>query len=257
MDTQTPMTQTQEVQGFLEKNLTTLITLASFASAIAIIFLVGYPRFSALKEARTQVDAQSQKTAAMTAKLNGLKTLDEEKLIADATLLKTAVPSDKDITGLVIGLQQMASQNSLSITQFSATPGNLGASALSAPTPDPSGAVQSVAGPQAAAGGTTIDFTVTFRGDYSALENLLKASTETLRLISVKTAKIAPSSGAGSIDMLLSAKAYWKSPGDLGNYADPLPTLGSNAKVVEALAQYKILSGQPQPLPTGSVTSPF
>lgn len=251
-----PKVDKAEIEGFFEKNVTVILTVLSFVATVVIIIFITRTRFEAFTKSRSDLSLQTKRTDAMNQKLTGLRALDENSLIEKGQIAKSAVPAEKDVTGLVIGLQQLASGSNVSLVQFSASPGGLSATSSAQTAAPTEGKTAPAAVSQTS---PVVEFTATVRGDYPSLESFLKNSMESLRLISLKSVKISQSSsGASSLDMTTVAKAYWKGVGQLGDYSDPLPTLDKRQNdLLDALSKYKVYSVTPQPLPTGSNTSPF
>lgn len=266
------------------KNYLLPAVISIVITVIIIKFTV--PQINQIMEARQALKIEKARLDLLIEKSTRLERLDEATLKNDAQTTQNAVPSEKDVSGLIFTIDRLTKEASLSVKSFKMTPG-LVSTPSAKPEATPSGGKnKSVAVSQGDTSGfgqeNTSDQTKKGKSTGQRLrtppplnqlsfELLIEGATSNIRAFLEKIKKTNPLLSLSVLDFTQSDNDQGKAttkmlfyyqvlPTTLGKTDDALPVLTNNdQETITEVSRWPIYSQLP-PLATGAAvgkTNPF
>jgi Tfp pilus assembly protein PilO len=166
----------------------------------AVSLLVIRPKINDILKIRKEITQNQQKLDKLDKKLSSLKVLGKEEIKTQLKTLSAAIPSAKDPANLVITIEKLAADSSITLESFSLTPGGISTqSAQTDKTTD------------------RMDFKLALRGTYQSLKDFLANSLKTVRIIAVQSISVSAGGETGELDFAT----------ELSSFYNPLPKITS------------------------------
>lgn len=163
-----------------------LIPFLTLLTVVLVSFFVDKPAILTILETYREMESRILRKEKIKEKLNSLESLDEMALRSKITKTMAAVPAEKQVPGLLSGLERLANEASASIEGFTINPGKI--STVSGMTATSSGeAVQSstLIAEQKTGGMGVLDFQINLVGNYEALKAFLAKMENVNRIFSI------------------------------------------------------------------------
>lgn len=190
-----------------------------FLIAFLILFLSFYvlkPKIESSLVLSKEMDKSSVKLLALTKKVNALAALDPSELKEMFNMVNTAIPSDKDIPGFMLGIGRIAQEASVSVGLIEVSPGSISTSS-------------SEIAQNKKAGQQPITAKVTVTGLFQNIISFISKATNGRRLLKIEGINL---SGAGAqklnepISMSFSISLYYQPlPESLGVITLPIENI--------------------------------
>ncbi len=193
---------------------------------ISWLFIV--PKLGQILSIQEAVGKGQQRKMALESKLKELVGYlqDESSLDENLRQVDLALPYDKQIGGLVFGLESLAQEASLSVKAIQMTPGVISSSTKS--TIGKAG---------------QIDVKVTFEGSITDIQLLVSKIKNARRILSPKSISLVANPRTGGLtESTIPMVAYFQSaPTNLGDAAAPLPKLsGRDLDLIDTLSRFRV-----------------
>lgn len=234
-----------------------LIPVLTLVVDMGVLVLVLVPTLKSIPPVQKQLDSVNERVGKLSQKITTLNSMDESKLRGLLQTANNAVPSDKNVPGLLSGLERAAQAASASIEGFAIAPGKIGTSSAAEATPSASAVIPKEK--NLAHGVAGIPFKAVLKGGYLALHDFLASLYKSNRLLNVDNV-VFSTSKSGSSDVVSSLDLYL--------YYQPEPkTLGSSEVGIEqitlaqenainSISSYPVFTSSPPVVPTGK-SNPF
>ncbi len=221
-----------------------------FVLPAAVFLIVGslgiffvQPKVNEILIARDSMQQESTKLQDLNTKVGQLTAIDEDALRSKLVKINVALPSNKDVMGLVVALEKMASEASLSADAVQLSPGSLSSTKSAAK----------------AGGVASLEFQATFSGPFEGIKTFFSKLENGSRILSVKSVGLASSARSeGVLDITMPMTAYYLSiPDSMGAAADELPQItGQDEATYQKVAGFQMYSITPSVGSTGKL-DPF
>lgn len=178
--------------GIFEKYSVFILPFVSGLIILALLLFVVRPRLGEIFELRGQVAKAREDAVVLENKLSTLQNFDQDKLLSDVKKVETALPSDKDLQGLLSTLERLAAETGVGISAVQLTPGQI------SPIP---------------AGGAAENFPVkvTITGNFFQIKSHLARVFESIRVIGVKSLTITLGTvGSASLSATLNLDSFFQ-----------------------------------------------
>lgn len=209
--------------------------------ALFFVLIVAGPRVPDIIELSKSVKTLDQKRLVLEEKVKALSSLDSSSLKSKVQQSEKALPSQKDVPGILFATEKLASDNGVSITSIQLTPGEITATS------------------SAATAVSKLPIRLTVAGGYDGIKNFLSQAIVTNRIMKVLRATLTSGSTA-SISAALEVETYFL-PLDTVRFKfdDPLPNLTQEEeKALERSGSQPDFSQLPSERPpTGGRPNPF
>ncbi len=236
---------------------------------VGVILMGILPGIDSIKKARADLEAAKKKQSVLQTKANVLNSMDEASTRSLLTIASNALPSEKNVPGLLAGLERMAQEASASIQDFSIAPGMLATEAAAPPptidkTPaQPTFFVSQNKEKDYGAGVSAIPFMATLKGNYLALHDFLAGIYKVNRLLGAdsivfKVNERPATKGQQDISSDLVLLVYYQPEvSSVGKSDMPLELLTEKEKtLIQSMSANPVVTNPPELVPTGKV-NPF
>jgi hypothetical protein len=231
-----------------------------------LAFFVG-PSVRKIINTRKEVSKDSEKLASLKKKVESLEGFDESLLIEQVEVLEQALPSKKDVLGLMTTLNGLAEDNDVSLGNYKLSPGSI---ATEAATPS---ATKSTAEPQQArerkSGFDSIVVAVNLSGPLEGVGTFLSGVEHSWPLMKLTKLSLNPlkrrvleldatQSASDRIGVTLELDLFYASlPKQLGTIGKPIASLSEREQeLYDEISQYLSYEVDIPQVPTG-VEDPF
>lgn len=264
--------------------------LPAVVSLVIGVILIKFtvPQVNQIMEARQALKVEKSRLDLLVEKSTKLERLDETTLKNDVQTTQNAIPSEKDVSGLVFTVDRLTKEASLAVKSFKTTPGLISTPSASPASATPSGEKKKSVAPskeetsefgqdktagQTDRGKSTaqrlrtspplnqLSFELSIEGAAKNVRTFLEKIKKTNPLLSLTLLDYDHSldgdQGKATIKMLV---YYQPLPTTLGKTDDPLPVLTNNDQEILAEASQWPIYSQLPPLATGAAvgkTNPF
>lgn len=166
-----------------------LFILPAIAVVVVIVaFYLLNPRVRDIFVLNKSIKDLEGKIANVDKKLSILQLLDSNVLLSQVREAEKALPSEKDIPGLLAALDRLAQETGISITSFQVVPGEVTAT----------GSAQAV-------GAESLPFKMSIAGGYDSVKSFLTRAVNSNRALRIRsvamTTQAGPASTSASLDM--------------------------------------------------------
>lgn len=202
---------------------------------VAIVFVIlqfTVPQIKQIMQARQELKAERGRLDQLVKKATALEELNEESLTNNFKTSQDALPSEKDVAGILYTLARLENETRVSIggVEFkpglistpSATPLSPAATPSAAKSEKPKSAVKPAAKPAAPAGPATIALSLDVSGDFSSVRNFLTKVREVSPLLTISSVDFSVEGSGVSASFDLSFN-YQLLPATYIKVDDPLP----------------------------------
>jgi Tfp pilus assembly protein PilO len=218
----------------------------SLVMPILLLILISFswrflvPRFNQARALYEGIQKDKQKIASLEAKVSELKSLNEFELSEKSEVLLSAIPSEKNVVGVMISIEKTAEENGVQIGSISVSPGEIATQSAKKVTLEEMG------------------FEMKIKGDIEKFIAYLKAVSETLPLMNVQNIKISlVDNRQANVGCVL--KGYFAGlPVSLGRIDAPVAKLSSKDEtLLGQIRQFRLYETEIfEPIPGGK-TNPF
>lgn len=227
--------------GIFEKYSVFILPFVSGLIVLALLLFVVRPRLGEIFELRGQVAKAKQDAVVLENKLSNLQNFDQDKLLSDVKKVETALPSDKDLQGLLSTLERLAAETGVGILAVQLTPGQI------SPIP---------------AGGAAENFPVkiTITGNFFQIKNHLARVFESIRVIGVKSLTITLGTvGSASLSATLNLDSFFQQlSATQVQVREPLQNLTSaEQQILDKISVPQPATVTPPPPPITGKADPF
>jgi Tfp pilus assembly protein PilO len=172
----------------MNRSLLFIVTIYLIAALIGWRFVL--PVIDLVKAQRTEVKVWQDKLSQANAALQKLQVLKTKyQAVGEAAnKVLAAVPSGEDVKGLLVQVEELASQNGLILSSVSF------ASAAAAAKDEPAAAAVSTGGSSV----KSLTITLALSGEYNNLKNFLQAAENNLRLMDISSINFGAAAQAGA-----------------------------------------------------------
>ncbi|HEY5601237.1 MAG TPA: type 4a pilus biogenesis protein PilO [Patescibacteria group bacterium] len=172
--------------------------------SILVLFIIK-PRVADIFKVRKEVEADKIKLASLQNKSSDLKSVNYSSLLSDISLAQKAVPSDKNIPMLIIGVERLAAESGVKIESIQLAPGDV--------SKNPTQTSMS-----------QIDFKLSVSGAYENVKGFFEKSLVALRLYKISDFNLITNPAGITVNM--NASAFSVADPKIGpDIAEPLPKL--------------------------------
>lgn len=233
---------------FAGKNIKIFAKIRTFALPVItvvvlllVLFLI-QPRITSILELSKSVKALDQKNKVLEEKVQAVGLLDGGDLRSKIVEAEKALPSEKDIPGLLFSVDKLASDTGVIITSIQLTPGEITATASASQAFD------------------KLPVRISIGGPYEGVRDFLTKSVSTNRIFKVLKASLTTGQGEASISVSLELETYFLPLTNVRfKMEDPLPKMTpEEEKAIERAITQPDLSTLPEGRPpTGGRLNPF
>lgn len=179
------------------------------------------PTYNKYKDNQAAIAKQKQELSKLNAKLAILEQANESELDSELSEVRSAVPEQKNIPGVIAGLSRVAQENSVAIDGLQLKPGKVASDAAS----------------------QEITMKVSIKGELKNVDAFLQKLASIRRLFGIQkfsgTSALSASGFITSLDLVFYTAPLPTKLGD--SYSDPLPEIDSNLrKLIAQVAQYPV-----------------
>lgn len=212
---------------------------------VVIVFILSrftFPQIEQILEARRELKREKGQLEQLTRKVIDLERLDEEALKSDFEIAQRALPSEKDVSGLLFAINRLRNEATVSSGKFRLQPGSISTpsstpSLATSPSATPSDEKKKTS-PQAVQKErfqklSSIDFKLSLSGDFAALRNFLEKIKGINPLLVIPKLELSPKEGEIKADLNVVFN-YQFLPSSLGRIDDALSVLTEKDKEVLA-----------------------
>jgi len=237
-----------------------LFPILLLAGIIFILFQFTLPQIKQIIEARGELKREKERLVQLIEKSTQLEKLDEVTLKKNFQVAQEALPSEKDVSGLLFTLARLESESTLSASGFKINPGLISTPAAVPKVATPSGVAKGKAQEptevktKTTAPLSTLDFGLSLSGDFSALRSFLERIKEIRPLLLITSFNLSQEREASSGADLKVQFYYQVQPSFLGKISDPLSVLAIQEEEVLAEISRRPLYSQP---PSSSTLVPI
>jgi len=174
-----------------------------------------FPRINTIVQVRSELNTGKESLNGLTVKLNQL--LETDKVGARNKLAKVnnILPSTKDIPGLMLGLERLTYEASVSMEAVQLSPGNINKEK------------------QEGTGTANVQFQLIIKGNLANIKDFLKKVFTSGRLLGVKSLHLSSSAADGQITASVDMEAFYQPlPESMGKINDPLPVISEEENQV-------------------------
>lgn len=209
------------------------VLVLSVVVAAVLIFLLVIPWIKEIISVQGSINQAQGRITALAQKESVLSKADSDTISQTLGDLITALPNDKDVPSLLVGVSRLSSDAGLSIEALQISPGQVSTASAKAKN-------------------ESVDFEVTLKGSAEALISFLKNLESARRLLVVKDISATMIGQASSLTTTLKISAPYQGfappPDDISN---PVPTLtAGDEKVIALINKFTNYTG---PVPSGAV----
>lgn len=157
--------------------------LVIVAMVVGTLFVL-IPQAQALLTNYNEVQSLTKKNADLSAKRQVLESVNKPKLLGDIALATETLPDDKDLSSLLLTIENVAQRSQLDLDTISLTPGALSTPSAAVKSTAPVGEVLKRRGSQA------LRVSASVRGTTDALKSFLGVMTRSRRLFDIESIDI-------------------------------------------------------------------
>lgn len=199
---------------------------------VVVCLVIGWlfmlPKLSEALSIQEAVSDGQQRKIALESKLKELAFYSQDESILDEKLRQVdlSLPYDKQVGGLIFGIESLAQESSLSAKAIQMAPGVI--NPLSKSTTGKAGQVE---------------VQVTFEGSIADIQLLVSKIKSARRILTLKSISLVANSKTGGLaESTIPMIAYFQSaPSNLGDAAMPLPKLSSqDLDLIDTLSRFKV-----------------
>lgn len=203
---------------------------------IFILYQFTLPQVGQILEIRRELKEERQRLEQLVKKAQELEKLDEVTLKTNFQVSQEALPSEKDVPGLLFTLARLEGEATVSVEKFQLAPGLISTPAATPTQATPSGE-KGKAKPEAPKKETkpslsSLVFDLTLAGEFSAIRSFLDKITEIKPILQIPSLKISQNKGEGLKADFKINFSYQPLPLTLGKIDDPLPILTAKDKEI-------------------------
>jgi len=176
-------------------NLTVFLLPSIAVVTVIFAFLLINPRIKDILDLNKSIKDLENKVANVDRKLSILSSLDSNSLLSQVTEAEKALPSQKDIPGLLSSLDRLAQETGVSITSFQVVPGEITATSSAK-----------------AIGAESLPFKMSVSGSYEGVKSFLSKAVNSNRTLRIRSVAISAKSQAGqsSVSASLDMEAFYQ-----------------------------------------------
>jgi Tfp pilus assembly protein PilO len=197
------------------------IRLGALVAAMAALAVFGImPGLGAVQKIAQETDGLKSEVSAMKKKIDTLNAMDDTQLSDVAQALRLAVPTDKDVAGIMMGTQALMSQYSIAIDSLTLTGGAVASDA---------------AGPRSGIdrklGIGVVPLSMSVVGPVSGIRDMLDNVTKVRRMMNITMFDLSiggAASASGTVRSNINAQLFFQPPpANIGKISDPIAPLSS------------------------------
>lgn len=258
----------KEQFAFKRKKYLSRLYLLPALILLAIVFILlkfTFPKVSEIMEMRRQLKTERQRFGRLTEKAVKLEKNDKGKAKNDFQTTQNALPSEKDIPGVLYAMERLGVETGIVIDELKVSPGLVSTpSAIPQATPSgepskPSGEstknpIKPKESPTQALASLTFDLSL--HGEILAIRDFLEKIKEINPILQVGEFKLSSDEKSLSADfkIIFSLQAL---PTSLGKVDDPLPAFTDKDEVVlEKISQLPVYSQMPSEATAAALGKP-
>lgn len=234
-----------------------LVPVISCFIGLGTIIFVLVPVAEQVNLSRLELEKAQQRVERLSAKVSILNQTDETQTRNLYQSAASALPTDKNIPGLLAGLERAAQAASASVEGFSISPGKVGT--VSGMASESAAIIAEVPTKELGHGVKGIAFRASLKGSYQALRAFIDSIYKSNRLIGIEGISMAGSKTSDSdVSSGIDFYVYFQPDTvNLGEYDREISLLTpAERKQIEVISSYPVFTSLPPLVPVGK-SNPF
>ena len=209
---------------------------------VILVPLIIIPQVGRILDLRAKVAAESDKLKKLTEKADKLGGINQQDLRSKLGTLEKALPSDKDISGLIVGIERIAAESGVAIKSSQLAPGEVSttSAALSSPS--------------------ETELQVTVAGDFGRVSTFLSRLNNSARVLGIREITLTSATQAGGqLSVTIKTTAFFLPLAEVKwQVTDALPEITSaDEAIISKIAAYPVYSVAPVIATTAGKPDPF